>query len=1390
MPQTSREINISKFKTTNRYASTRKLSSISAEGGQINGRCELDSHADTSVAGRNCVPLSYTDRSCDVAPYTDTYTPIQDVSIIHAATGYTSAAGRNYILVFNEVLWMESLDHSLINPNQLRHFGTTVQDNPYSNEPMQLISPEEDFRACLLSQGTTIYIDTWKPTAQDLLDYPHIVLTSSEPWNPHSMEFPGIPYSEREEVEMLNVASTKTQRGLETNGQQGDYNFNSTDPYHDSMILDIGAICTRFNSMEDFRVVSRTKIVPTQPTTVGPLEEYDVQPPHTFLSKDRHSTVTPEDLSERWGISLAQAKLTLGATTRRLLRSAIMPLARRYRVDRMFQTKRLRTSISTDTMDARVESLHGERYCQIFGSKEFFVEAYPIVSKADCHEALDKFVRQYGVPDELRFDGSKEQGGRNTKFMKVVRKYNIHHHTTEQGRPNQNQVEGVIRELRKKWYRTIFRTNCPRRLWNYALPYLAKIMSMTASYAGQLQGRTAIEFVTGETPDISEYLDFGFWDRVWFKQDAGIGEVRLGRFLGISSTTGSLMSYWVLPDSGIPESRTTVQRVTVAESGTEANRERFKEFDTKIAERFKEDRLMPIGDKPDLNEWSDLLDDDPDFADEFHKTFNNPDVPEADDDYTPEAYDTYLNMEMAIDRGGEHPEWAKVTKRLRDNEGNPIGRAHDNPILDTRMYEVEYKDGHKAALAANIIAENLFAQVDDEGHRHVLFEAITDIRADGTEVKEEDAYVIASNGVKRRKETTKGWEVLIQWKDGSTTWNALKDVKDSYPVQLAEYAIGKGLENLPAFAWWVPFTIKRRTRILAKIKSKYWVRTHKFGIAIPKTVKEALEFDRANGNTMWWDAIVKEMKNVRPAFTPHEGDISELRGFQKINCHMIFDIKMGENFRCKARLVAGGHTTTAPASITYSSVVSRDSVRIALTIAALNDLQILACDIQNAYLTARCREKIYTIAGPEFGTEEGTTMIITMALYGLKSSGAAFRAKLAGVLHDMGYRPSRADPDVWLRPHTKPCGFKYYEMALCYVDDILVISHEPMRTMDSIKGTFQLKDDKAEEPETYLGAALAKAETDNGTTCWTMSSAPYIKAAIANVEEKLAKSNMSLPTRCQTPMRCDYHPAEDTSRELDADGVQYYQELIGVLRWAIEIGRVDILLEVSLLSSHLALPRVGHLEQVYHIFAYLKNASRRRLYFDPDHPQISEDRFHKFDWEDFYRDAEEVIPPDMPEPRGNPMTTHAFVDANHAADKVTRRSQTGILIFCNRSPVLWFSKRQNSVETSTFGSEFTALKQAVEMVQALRYKLRMFGVPVDGPTNMFCDNEAVYKNASIPDSVLNKKHHSISYHRCREAVAGGWIRIAKEDTLTNLADVFTKTMGKMKRESLLDRFMY
>jgi hypothetical protein len=167
------------------------------------------------------------------------------------------------------------------------------------------------------------------------------------------------------------------------------------------------------------------------------------------------------------------------------------------------------------------------------------------------------------------------------------------------------------------------------------------------------------------------------------------------------------------------------------------------------------------------------------------------------------------------------------------------------------------------------------------------------------------------------------------------------------------------------------------------------------------------------------------MKNVSKAFKFNDNDAVPI-GYKHITCHMIFDIKMVGLVR-KARFVAGGHLTDPPSDSVYSSVVTRESVRIMFTIAALNGLELLGADVQNAYINALTKEKVYTMAGLEFGSNSGRPAIIVRALYGLKSSGARWCDHLASILRQEGFKSSLADADVWLRKARKPCGFVYWE---------------------------------------------------------------------------------------------------------------------------------------------------------------------------------------------------------------------------------------------------------------------------------------------------------------------------------------------------------------------------
>jgi hypothetical protein len=162
----------------------------------------------------------------------------------------------------------------------------------------------------------------------------------------------------------------------------------------------------------------------------------------------------------------------------------------------------------------------------------------------------------------------------------------------------------------------------------------------------------------------------------------------------------------------------------------------------------------------------------------------------------------------------------------------------------------------------------------------------------------------------------------------------------------------------------------------------------------------------------------------------------------------------------------------------------------------------------------------------------------------------------------------------------------------------------------------------------------------------------------------------------------------------------------------------------------------------------------------------------------------------MPIPLGKPIQMDMLCDASHASALVMRRSTTGFLIYLCGTPVVWYSKRQNTVESSTFGSDFFALRIATGKVEALRTKLRQFGVPLDGPCNTFVDNNSVITKSTTPESTLTKKHNSIAYHKVRESVAMGVQRICFEKGCDNQADGLTKSLPAYKLKQCMNKCLY
>ena len=353
--------------------------------------------------------------------------------------------------------------------------------------------------------------------------------------------------------------------------------------------------------------------------------------------------------------------------------------------------------------------------------------------------------------------------------------------------------------------------------------YIAEIQSLLARGTDQ---RPGIESLLGQTVDISEWLDFDFYDRVWYwdhqKTDMNTEQARIGRWLGIAHRVGSDMTYWILTKAGHVVARSTVQHITVSDMATDAIRDRVRTFDVELVTRLNDENFQLDHPNPVF-----YLQDD---VDDIHDTAGDNIPPHAEygdmnqpakedaDDIEFETFDRYLNSEFMVNKDGEQA-MAKVVKRARDNNGNPIGKRHTNPMLDTREYECELEDGSMTRYHANVIAENIFAQCDDEGRRHAVIAESVDHRADRRALRADNGYISTKRGKRVPKKTTKGWKLLCQWKDGSTDWVDMKYVKDSNPIELAEYAVANRIQEEPAFKWWVAETLRMRNRIIGKVKS-------------------------------------------------------------------------------------------------------------------------------------------------------------------------------------------------------------------------------------------------------------------------------------------------------------------------------------------------------------------------------------------------------------------------------------------------------------------------------------------------------------------------------------------------------------------------------------------
>ena len=1403
-------------------------------------RSELDSHANMVVLGKHAFIFESSGRTCNVRPFSDELGIAENVPIVDGAIAYDCPfSSKSYILLFRNALSIPTMESNLIPPFIMRMGGVVVNDTPKihcmnpSTEDHCLTFKDSDLRIPMQLMGTFSFFHCRMPSADELESCDKIFLTpDSTDWNPHCESFAKNEESmldyegnmaesrrvlrnvmQREPVEHndpnYELSAVSGEKWDEWIDQNADEAFEADDPTFEGCLdQDVANLARAMNLRGEISKISGSLGSTTMSTTasddlfeldnpfLSTLDEMEMD-----FSKDIKGTVSAahaekpkgissETLSKLWNIREDLAQGAIDATTQLNRQSADNTLSRNFSTnDRMLRYRRINSTFYTDTMFAtsKAKSTRGNKCCQVFVSDKGFVAVYPMKTPSQFEEALHLFCKEIGVPVNLVADPHPSQ----TKG--TVRRFCDQVGTTlrllEKSTQWANRAELYIGLLKEAVRKDMRASNAPMVLWDYCIQRRAKIHNVTPRNLFQNDGLAPFTATFGVQDDISNICNFGWCEWVYYR-DHGIFPInkeKLGKVLGPLKNEGNEMAQAVLTHNGKIIPRRTIRHLKTSEIHNPIEKTKRDHFDEEIRKKLGNATIFPP--KPLATDFVSYSDSETDPTEIIE------DQDPLDDNGSPKfespITDYLIHSEIHLPQG-EEMRAAKVLRRSRNEDGEIVGTHNENPLMNTLVYDVEFPDGEVREYSANILAENMYAQVDADGHTHTMLDSIIDYSKDGNAVSKEDGYVITKRGRKRRRMTTAGWMLNVLWKDGSEQWIPLAIMKESHPLETADFAVSRNINDEPAFAWWTPFILRKRDRVISGMIARVKKVTHKYGVELPTTVQEAFDLDKKNGNTLWRDALTKEMENLKVAFDILERGQAPPPGYKKASGHIIFDVRM--TLERKARWVKDGHKTPQPDNCTYAGVVSRESVRIALTSAALNGLPVCACDIQNAYLQAPSSEKHYIKCGREFGIEnEGKLAVIVRALYGGKSAGADYWRHVRSAMTHMNFKPCTADPDVWIRPGVKADGLTYWQYVLLYTDDILAIMEEPEKFIrEELGHYFKVKENSIGPPTQYLGNKVSQVTMENGVKCWSFSSSQYVQNAIKNVEDYLAKSDSKLPARAKSPWTSNYRPEIDITPELIPVKAAYYQSLIGVLRWIVELGRGDICMEVSAMASMMALPREGHLDQLFHMFAFLKTNHNGVMVFDPTEPDIDSSCFVREDWSAAaYGECEEELPPNMPEPRGVQMTMRAFVDSDHAGDTTTRRSRTGFIIFLNNAPIYWFSKKQTSVETSSFGSEFIAMKQCCEYIRGLRYKLRMMGIPVGSPTFVFGDNQSVLANTTRPHSILRKKSASIAYHFVREGVAKDEWRTTYLNTHLNPSDLMTKSLpGGEKRTRFTAYFLH
>ena len=915
----------------------------------------------------------------------------------------------------------------------------------------------------------------------------------------------------------------------------------------------------------------------------------------------------------------------------------------------VFSISRSNEAGATDTIFSDTPAVDdGSTMAQFFcGHDTLVCDAYGIKSTKLFINTLSDKIRKWGAMDTLISDGGKYDISKGvTDFLHFLF---IQDYQSESYHQDQNKTETYFGPAMRYTNTVMHTSGYLACCWLLFLQYLFVVLHHLASPT--LQGICPVQALQGTTPDISFMPHTSFYEPVYYRIEFSEPDFNFpsssndnkGYWAGFAANHGDSLTWRTLTED---TQRIIICSGIISVLSTTTNQ--------CLPSPSGEGTTLPFPIPYPQHSKNSLPVDPFDESTANFEQFVNSQSGEDEDNPIPMA-----NIDIPIPFG------SSFLLPPEDNGEHHMAKIididdHGPPLEDMKFKLKINKDQAEEIMSYNQLMDYIQKGTDGEEDLDLLFK-FKGILAHQGPLESTDPNHKGSK-----------YNVMVEWEPGEVTYEPLTLISKEDPINCAVYA--KKRDLLDTTGWNHP---KRHAKISKRpIRAVKQSRIHQVrasaryqhGFQVPKDFNGAISLDKENSNTHWQDEMDLELTQIHEykVFKDtgkaqfYDGKAVTADGFQKIRVHFVYAVKHAGKF--KARPVADGHLTKEP-------VVSLKSLRMVGFLSQLNDFEIWGADVGNAYLEAYTDQNLCIIVGPEFKELQVHLLIMIKTLHGTRSGGARWHDRLSDILQELKFKPSKADPDVWMRPEP---GGTCYEYIAVYVDDLAIAAKDPQAFCNELKKKYNLKLKGVGPLEYHLGCTYKK--DPNGT----LAADPrrYVNKILESYERMFKEK----PRKSRPPLEGGDHPELHTPELCDEHQTNQFQTLVGQLQWLISPGHFDIAVHVMSLSRFRAQPRKGHLDRAKRIVGYLLFLPDGAIRFRTGEPDFSSLNDQEYDWtRSVYSGACEQIPHDIPKPLGEHGQTTHYVDANLHHDHATGKAVTAVLHFLNQTPIDAYSKRHHLV---------------------------------------------------------------------------------------------------------------